>query len=89
MTDYNLLMIKADIATGKATVRSLGALYMVAMANRYARGNHQNFADINAVISDYRCPNGDAVERAMALEPVKAVAWKLYEGVCVLKTEAA
>lgn len=85
MTDYNLLMIKADIATGKATVRSLGALYMVAIANRHARGNLQDFADINEAISEYLCPNGTPSERAMALEPVKQIAWKLYEGVCALK----
>lgn len=79
--DYNLAMIRADIATGKATVRSLGALYMVAIANRHARGNLQDFADINAAISDYRCPNGSLAEKAMSLEPVKKVAWQLYEGV--------
>lgn len=84
MSDYNLLMIRAEIASGKATVRSLGALYMVAMANRFARGNHQNYADINSAISDHRCPNGTAAEKAMSLEPVKKVAWALYEGVCAL-----
>lgn len=87
MTDHNLLMIKADIATGKATVRSLGALYMVAMANRFARGNMQDFADINTAISDYRCPNGTPAERAMALDAVKQIAWKLYDGVCALKEQ--
>lgn len=79
--DYNLLMIRADIASGKATIRSLGALYMVAMANRHARGNIQDFADINKAIMDHRCPDGSAVDRAMALEPVKKVAWDIYEAV--------
>lgn len=88
MADYNLLMIKADIATGKATVRSLGALYMVAMAFRFARGNHQDFADINKAIMDYRCPDGTAAERGMALDPVKVVAWSLYDGVCALKEQS-
>ena len=86
MSDYNLLMIEADIATGRATVRSLGALYMVAMANRYARGNFQDFSDINQAIMDYRCPDGDRAERAMSLEPVKKIAWQLYNGVCTSKT---
>lgn len=81
MADYNLLMIRADIASGRATIRSLGALYMVAMANRHARGNLQDFADINTAIMDYRCPEGTAGERAMSLEPVKKVAWELYEAV--------
>lgn len=88
MDDYNCLMIKAEIGSGKATVRSLGTLYMVAMANRFARGNHQNFSDINSIICDYRCPNGTAVEKAMALEPVKKVAWKLYDAVCALRQDS-
>jgi hypothetical protein len=79
--DYNLMMVRADIESGKATVRSLGALYMVAMANRHARGALQDFSDINTAIMDYRCPDGDAAERAMSLEPVKKVAWQLYESV--------
>jgi hypothetical protein len=81
MSDYNLLMVRADIASGKATIRSLGVLYMVAMANRHARGNLQDFADINTAIMDYRCPNGSASERSLSLEPVKKVAWDLYEAV--------
>lgn len=88
MSDYNLLMIKADIATGKATIRSLGALYMVAMANRHARGNLQDFSDINKAIVDYRCPNGTPTEKAMSLEPVKKIAWNLYEGVCAIQRES-
>lgn len=80
--DYPLAMIRADIATGKATVRSLGALYMVAMANRDARGLLGRFRDINRVIADYRCPNGNDAERAMSLEPVKKIAWQLHEAVC-------
>jgi len=82
--DYNLMMIRADIATGKATIRSLGALYMVAIANRHARGFLQDFKDINDAISDYRCPEGTRAEKAMSLEPVKKVAWDLYDGVCAL-----
>lgn len=82
--DYNLMMIRADIATGKATIRSLGALYMVAIANRHARGFLQDFKDINDAISDYRCPEGTIAEKAMSLEPVKKVAWDLYDGVCAL-----
>ena len=85
MADFNLLMIQADIATGKATVRSLGALYMVAMANRHARGNLQDFSDINDAISNYRSrSDATPAERAMVLEPVKKVAWQLYEDVCAL-----
>ena len=90
MADYNLMMIRADIETGKATVRSLGALYMVAMANRHARGNLQSFGDINRAIMDYRCPDGTAAERAMSLEPVKKVAWQLYDAVtAALQSEGA
>jgi hypothetical protein len=83
MSDYCLLMIQADIATGKATVRSLGALYMVAMGQRGAREGEpfSSFADINGAIMDYRCPDGDAAQRAMSLEPVKKIAWDLYLGV--------
>ena len=84
--DYNLMMIRADIATGKATIRSLGALYMVAIANRHARGNLQDFSDINDAISDYRCPDGTRAEKAMSLEPVKKIAWQLYDGVCAQAT---
>lgn len=87
MSDYNLLMIRADIATGKATVRSLAALYMVAMANRHARGNLQDFTDINAEIIAYRKPHGTPSEKAMSLEPIKKLAWQLYEGVCSLKAK--
>ncbi|NVD44360.1 hypothetical protein [Qipengyuania atrilutea] len=79
--DFNRAMIEADIASGKATVRSLAMLYMVAMANRHARGNLQDFADINTLISDHRKPNGTEAEKAMALEPVKKIAWELYEAV--------
>ena len=89
MADYHLKMIQADIATGKATVRSLGALYMVAMASRHARGNFQDFADINKAIADYRKPDGTPFEKAMALEPVKKLAWQLYEGVCAIDREQA
>lgn len=86
MSDVNLQMIKADIATGKATVRSLGALYMVAMANRHARGNLQSFADINDAIANYRSrADATPAERAMSLEPVKKIAWQLYDGVCNLR----
>jgi hypothetical protein len=89
MSDYCARMIQADIDSGKATVRSLGALYMVAMASRHSTGAEPftSFADINSAIMNYRCPNGDAAQRAMSLEPVKKVAWDLYEAVC--KTKAA
>ncbi|MDH7638922.1 hypothetical protein [Sphingomonas oryzagri] len=87
LVDFPALMIRAEIASGKATVRSLGALYMVAMANRTARGDMSDFADINTAISDYRCPNGTMAERAMSLEPVKKVAWALYESVCSLQKQ--
>ena len=91
MSDYPLLMIQAEIETGKATVRSLGALYMTAMAARGACEGQPfgSFADINKAIMDYRCPAGDAAERAMSLEPVKKVAWTLYENVCRLRAIAA
>ena len=81
--DFPLRMIRADIATGKATVRSLGALYMVAMANRSRTLSDAfgDFADINAAIMDYRKPNGTPADRAMSLEPVKKVAWELYEAI--------
>jgi hypothetical protein len=77
--DYPLLMIRAEIASGKATVRSLGALYMVAMASRHSRGEICEFADINRAIMNFRKPDGTDVERAMSLEPVKKVAWNLYD----------
>lgn len=81
--DYPLLMMQAEIASGKATIRSLGALYMVAMASRSQRGGGAfgDFADINAAIMDCRCPDGDAPQRAMSLEPVKKVGWSLYEAI--------
>jgi len=87
MSDYPLLMIQAEIETGKATVRSLGTLYMTAMAARGACEGQPfgSFADINKAIMDYRCPAGDDTARAMSLEPVKKVAWALYESVCRLQ----
>ena len=87
MGDINLQMIEADIATGKATVRSLGALYMVAMANRHARGNLQDFGDINRVIANYRKPNGTKAEKALSVDPVKKVAWQLYEATAARQGE--
>ena len=83
MIDHPFLMIKSEIESGKATVRSLGALYMVAMASRRMDGS---FTDINEIIARWRCPTGSAAERAMVLEPVKKVAWQLYESVCRLKS---
>jgi hypothetical protein len=75
-------MIEAEIASGKATVRSLGALYMVAMTSRPAAFEGSgSFADINKAIMDLRCPDGNVAERAMSLEPIKKVAWSLYEAV--------
>ncbi|HEX8413944.1 MAG TPA: hypothetical protein VF637_08680 [Sphingomicrobium sp.] len=91
-TDYPLLMIQAEIESGKATVRSLGALYMVAMASRHRPNGDPfgSFADINEAIMAYRCPAGDPAQRAMSLEPVKKIGWALYESVCRLqKIEAA
>jgi hypothetical protein len=87
VSDYPLLMIQAEIETGKATVRSLGALYMVAMASRAQREGDPfaNFADINSAIMGFRCPAGTDAERAMSLEPIKKVAWALYEAVCRLQ----
>jgi len=76
--DYPLEMIRAEIASGKATVRSVGVLYMVAMANRHAWATGWDFTAVNTAISDWRCPNGTEVEKAMSLEPVKKVAWSLY-----------
>lgn len=90
--DYPLLMIQAEIESGKATVRSLGVLYMVAMASRGQREGEpfRDFADINRAIMDFRKPAGTDAERAMSLEPVKKVAWTLYESVCRLqRIEAA
>jgi len=90
--DKPLMMVRADIESGKATVRSLGALYMVAMAHRGTRTDEpfSSFADINKVIMDYRCPAGDLATRALSLEPVKKVAWSLYDSVCRLQAiEAA
>jgi hypothetical protein len=91
VSDYPMLMIAAEIATGKATVRSLGALYMVAMATRGQPEGapFKDFSDINEAIMNFRCPNGDAAARAMSLEPVKKVAWSLYEGVCELRAKGS
>jgi hypothetical protein len=85
--DMPLLMIRAEIDSGKATVRSLGALYMVAMATRGSREGapFSSFADINEAIMRFRCPAGTPAEKAMSLEPVKKVAWALYESVCHLQ----
>lgn len=83
--DYPLAMIRAEIASGKATVRSLGVLYMVAMASRGSRLSNgesfSDFSDINNAVMDFRKPDGNAGERAMSLEPVKKVAWSLYEAI--------
>ena len=83
MSDYPLAMIRAEIASGKATIRSLGVLYMVAMASRSSRSADgqpfSDFSDINNAIMDFRKPNGSSAERAMSLDPVKKIAWSLYE----------
>lgn len=83
MTDWPMKMIAAEIASGKATVRSLGVLYMVAMGSRSRKEGDafRYFSDINTAIMDHRCPDGDAAKRAMSLEPIKKVGWELYEAI--------
>lgn len=78
-----LRMIRAEIASGKATKRSLGVLYMVAMASHRATdgfGGFGDFTEINGVLMDH-FGKETAAERALSLEPVKKIGWELYEAI--------
>lgn len=70
-----LAIIRADIATGKATKRSLGVLYALVMAGASCEGK------------DFWRPLNDAIigygggDRFAYLEGVKKIAWSIFEEV--------
>lgn len=86
--NYPLMMIQAEIASGKATVRSLGALYMVAMASVCIGAEPEGYwSAINGAIGDHLGGETLAV-RVMKLDRVKEIGWTLYDAVCLLQAQA-
>ncbi len=73
--DAALLIMRADMASGKATKRSLGTMYGFVMAGSQCSGP-DFWRPINEAIMEY---GPKSANRFAFLEGVKKVAWNLFE----------
>lgn len=73
-----LEIMKADMATGRATKRSLGVMYAHVMAGSPCDGP-DFWGPINAAILEYSARKQPSTHGRQFLDGVKKVAWSIFE----------